>query len=189
MGQKKRKRDGYEEGTLVTFHAPDKVFSRVYKGESLSETREQVRKKLDLPNDASMRFARMHEGNVIVLDDEDDFEAFRYVARNCDSIDVSVFVGSQPSPIFASSPAPGPLVPNSSRKRSIKRKNVSDVVTPSRGTTGTPPAEQSEPDPTSSQSPAPNPTIDANGLPKKKRERKASTVLDPPGMFSQPEFS
>lgn len=90
MERQKRKRD--EDGdTLVTFYAPDRAFSRVYKGtfshslhrsgtlvlsgsrspvgQSLDETKRLVRQKLSLGDDASIRFARLHEGKVIELDD------------------------------------------------------------------------------------------------------------------------
>ena len=86
MDGHKRKRD--DEGTVVTFYAPNRTFARVYKGactlrppllvtdetrlsvgQSLSETKEIVRKKLGLSDDTSIRFARLHEGNVIELDD------------------------------------------------------------------------------------------------------------------------
>ena len=38
-------------------------------GQSLDETKALVRKKLGLEKDASVRFARLHEGKVIELDD------------------------------------------------------------------------------------------------------------------------
>ncbi|KAI0742048.1 hypothetical protein C8Q80DRAFT_1197644 [Daedaleopsis nitida] len=84
------KRNREEEGTLVTFHAPDMTFSRVYKGQSLDETKALVRKKLGVADDVSIRLARLHEGRPVALDDDGDFEAFRHLARLVSILDVSV---------------------------------------------------------------------------------------------------
>ena len=87
-------------------------------GQSLEETKSLVRKKLGLSEDTSIRFSRLHEGKVIELDDgesygpsgleharhayrlDEDFEAFRHLARYVSSLDVSVFVGQNGPPIF-----------------------------------------------------------------------------------------
>ena len=83
-----------------------------WTGQSLEETKGLVRKKLGLEYDASIRFARIHEGKTIELEDgapfqphlylqrsflnaDDDFTAFRHLARFSTSIDVSVFVGQE----------------------------------------------------------------------------------------------
>ncbi|KAI1796441.1 hypothetical protein LXA43DRAFT_1079598 [Ganoderma leucocontextum] len=116
MDGHKRKRD--DDGTVVTFYAPDRTFARVYKGQSLEETKDLVRKKLGLSEDTFIRLARLHEGKVIELDDgeflmcfgrtvphpvlplDEDFEAFRHLTRHVPTLDVSVFVGQNGPPIF-----------------------------------------------------------------------------------------
>ena len=101
MERQKRKRD--EDGdTLVTFYAPDRAFSRVYRGtfghsphhfgalvlssprspigQSLNETKRMVRQKLSLGDDKSIRFARLHEGKVIELDDGERPQPHHFLA-------------------------------------------------------------------------------------------------------------
>ncbi|KAI8993763.1 hypothetical protein BD414DRAFT_534875 [Trametes punicea] len=164
MEGNKRKRDS--EGTVVTFYAPDKTFQRVYKGQSLEETKAIVRKKLGLANDASVRFSRLHEGRHIDLEDEEDFEAFQHLARQVSSLDVSVFVGSarpstfsQLSTVQASS---NHVV--SKKRRKNKRAALRPDTVVSEAATQSPPASV----PTSGPSAS---TLDANSVPKKKRKR------------------
>ena len=88
-------------------------------GQSLEETKDLVRKKLGVSEDTFLRFARLHEGKIIELDDgeflmgfrptvphpvlssEEDFEAFRHLARHVPTLDVSVFVGQNGLSIFS----------------------------------------------------------------------------------------
>ncbi|RPD63896.1 hypothetical protein L227DRAFT_608426 [Lentinus tigrinus ALCF2SS1-6] len=170
----KRKRD--DEGTVVTFYAPNRTFARVYKGQSLRETQDIVRKKLGLSDDAPIRFARLHEGKVIELDDDDDFEAFRHLARYATSLDVSVFVGQDGPPIFTrQSSREASVIPKPSRKRMKKLHQpiMSSVIAPdpvsvSRSST----AERS------SRLSAAASTVDANGVPKEKRRRNVNVSVD-----------
>ncbi|TFK94587.1 hypothetical protein K466DRAFT_657619 [Polyporus arcularius HHB13444] len=180
MDGHKRKRD--DEGTVVTFYAPNRTFARVYKGQSLSETREIVRRKLGLSDDTSIRFARLHEGKVIELDDDDDFEAFRHLARYVTSLDVSVFVGQDGPPIFTGQRSrESSANPRSSKKRTktthlpiSSSVNSLDLVSSPKSSI----ADQS------TRLPAAASTVDANGVPKKKRRKKLasrdSTVLGEP---------
>ncbi|KAI0702971.1 hypothetical protein C8T65DRAFT_741451 [Cerioporus squamosus] len=172
MDGHKRKRD--DEGTIVTFYAPNRTFARVYKGQSLNETRDLVRRKLGLSDDSSIRFARLHEGKVIELEDEDDFEAFRHLARYVTSLDVSVFVGQDYPPIFTEqSSREASTNPGNNKKRSKKpHPSGSSSVIPPR------PASSSR---SSVAEPSPRlqamaSTIDANGVPKKKRRKDQASV-------------
>ncbi|KAI0371120.1 hypothetical protein BV20DRAFT_1051871 [Pilatotrama ljubarskyi] len=161
----KRKRD--DEGTVVTFYAPDRTFQRVYKGQSLEETKSLVRKKLGLPEDASLRFSRLHEGRHIDLEDDDDFEAFRHQARYVPSLDVSVFVGNHGPSLFTQQPSvEAATIPATTQKRKKKRRaELRTPVTPSGPVIGrSTPTSVPPPPPLAS-------TLDANGIPKKKRKR------------------
>ncbi|KAH9892834.1 hypothetical protein C8Q73DRAFT_699634 [Cubamyces lactineus] len=163
-GHHKRKRD--YEGTVVTFYTPDTTFRRVFKGQSLEETKDIVRKKLGLSNDTSIRFSQLHEGRHIDLEDEDDFEAFQHLARHSLSLDLSVFVGHTGPPIFSHMPsATAPSNQVVSKKKRKKRLDKPSAVLTSEATSerSTP---ASAPIPRSSAS-----TIDTNGMPKKKRKR------------------
>ncbi|KAI0356191.1 hypothetical protein OH77DRAFT_1423786 [Trametes cingulata] len=167
----KRKRD--DDGTVVTFYAPDRTFQRVYKGQSLEETKSLVRKKLGLREDASLHFSRLYEGRHIDLEDEDDFEAFRHQARYVSSLDVSVFVGNAGPPLFThrSSGEAAMSLPVSQKRKKRQRADPRTPVTLSEPASGrsTPPSVPSVQRPTS--------TLDANGVPKKKRKRKDESSL------------
>ncbi|KAI0334957.1 hypothetical protein GY45DRAFT_1367001 [Cubamyces sp. BRFM 1775] len=163
-GHNKRKRD--YEGTVVTFYTPDTTFRRVFKGQSLEETKDLVRKKLGLSNDTSIRFSQLHEGRHIDLEDEDDFEAFQHLARHSLSLDLSVFVGNTGPPIFSHMPS----APASHNQVVLKKKKKNRADGPP---TAIPPEVTSERS-TPASVPIARPsvsTIDTNGMPKKKRKR------------------
>ncbi|KAI0743808.1 hypothetical protein C8Q80DRAFT_1183236 [Daedaleopsis nitida] len=168
METHKRKRD--DEGTIVTFYAPDRTFARVYKGQSFDETKDMVRKKLALTDDASIRFARLHEGRFIELDDDDDFEAFRHLAKHAASLDVSVMVGNRAPTILSRDPSASVQspTPTLSRKRS-KRFLVGS--SPHAQSSGAVPPSGSVNTETASDIPSNHSTLDVHGVPKKKRKR------------------
>ncbi|KAJ8488902.1 hypothetical protein ONZ51_g3232 [Trametes cubensis] len=178
-GHHKRKRD--YEGTVVTFYTPDTTFRRVFKGQSLEETKDLVRKKLGLSNDTSIRFSQLHEGRHIDLEDEDDFEAFQHLARHSLSLDLSVFIGNTGSPIFSHMPSAPPSSNQVVSKK--KRKNRADKSSTAVASEVT--SEQSTPASAPISQPSTS-TIDTNGMPKKKRKRgedAASSQLQ--GMSSE----
>ncbi|TBU29564.1 hypothetical protein BD311DRAFT_787763 [Dichomitus squalens] len=177
METHKRNRD--EDGTLVTFYAPNRTFARVYKGQSLEETRSLVRKKLGLPDDTSIRFSRLHEGKVIELDDDEDFEAFRHLARYVPSLDVSVFVGQTGPPLFTQQATRESTVNLSNPKRRPKKRQaaIPSSVSPLDSTTNGITFAKDRP----SNIPDSSSTLDVNGVPKKKRKRKDGThIVDRP---------
>ncbi|KAI0633377.1 hypothetical protein C8Q77DRAFT_1157588 [Trametes polyzona] len=171
MDSHKRKRD--DEGTVVTFYTPNRTFQRVYKGQSLEETKALVRTKLGLSEDASIRFSRLHEGRHIDLEDEDDFEAFRHLARYVTTLDVSVFLGDAGPPIF-SQKASAEAAPTQIDKQRRKKKKHSEhrVPIPLEPVSG-------RSTPTSAASiRAPTSTLDADGIPQKKRKRREEQAQD-----------
>nr|VWO98373.1 Plp [Ganoderma boninense] len=165
MDGHKRKRD--DEGTIVTFYAPDRTFARVYKGQSLEETKNLVRKKLGLSDDTSLRFARLHEGKVIELDDDEDFEAFRHIARSVSTLDVSVFVGQNGPSVFTQQAS---QQASTNSKRGKNRRANAAIVPASSGAAAHNAVSRRDPMP-GGQDNIPS-TLDANGVPKKKRKRK-----------------
>ncbi|PIL34194.1 hypothetical protein GSI_03905 [Ganoderma sinense ZZ0214-1] len=165
MDGHKRKRD--DDGTVVTFYAPDRTFARVYKGQSLEETKDLVRRKLGLSEDTSLRFARLHEGKVIELDDDEDFEAFRHIARYVSTLDVSVFIGQNGPSIFSQQSSQESTT-NPKRGKNRRAKVPIVPVSSEAATRGV----MSRKDQMSGGLDAITSTLDANGLPKKKRKRK-----------------
>ena len=164
-----------------------------------------MRKKLGLSEDTSLRFARLHEGKVIELDDgkfyisfdlpvphpmlctDEDFEAFRHLARHVHTLDVSVFVGQNGPDIFTQQlPRESSTIPvrqifyhyscgminilqNTSKKRSKSRRTKPSIIHLS--------SEAATRDVTSRKDQRPNPphttsTLEAHGVTKKKRNRK-----------------
>ncbi|KAM5533338.1 hypothetical protein V8D89_013012 [Ganoderma adspersum] len=169
MDGHKRKRD--DDGTVVTFYAPNRTFARVYKGQSLEETRGLVRRKLGLSEDTALRFARLHEGKVIELDDDEDFEAFRHLARHVHTLDVSVFVGQNGPSIFTQQfPRESSTNPKGSKNRPTNPSIV--PVSPEAATRDVTSRKDQMSDP-----PYITSTLDVHGVPKKKRKRKG---MSPP---------
>ncbi|KAI0675011.1 hypothetical protein C8Q78DRAFT_1010005 [Trametes maxima] len=161
MEGNKRKRD--DDGTVVTFYTPDRTFQRVFKGQSLEETKSLVRKKLGLADNASVRFSRLHAGRNIDLEDEDDFEAFRHLARYVPSLDVSVFIGDDP-PIFTQrTSGEVPAHDATSKKRKGKQRLAQHMHSETGSGRSTPTVALT---PRLSIS-----TLDTDGIPKKKRKR------------------
>ncbi len=122
-----------------------------------------------------------------ILCPEEDFEAFRHLARHVPTLEVSVFVGQNGPTIFTRQPSRessmNPVrqilrycwcgrinIPqNTSKKRSKKRRPLPPISTVSyeaaiHDVTSRKEQTSDAPDPTS--------TLDANGVPKTKRKRK-----------------
>ncbi|KDQ21923.1 hypothetical protein BOTBODRAFT_50448 [Botryobasidium botryosum FD-172 SS1] len=91
---KKRKRDsmGEAQETIITYYAPGKTFDRLFKETSLEETKQVVRKKLKLSQDAPLHLLQLRGEKCIELEDDDDFDAFRTLALSSISVDVRVSV-------------------------------------------------------------------------------------------------
>ncbi|KAH7920778.1 hypothetical protein BV22DRAFT_1039425 [Leucogyrophana mollusca] len=88
MESAKRKRD--DDLPRITYHASGRTFDRLFKEKSLDETREVVRRKLGLQRGAVVKLKQLRGGKAIDLEDEDDFDAFRALARAVMSVDVRV---------------------------------------------------------------------------------------------------
>lgn len=143
MDALKRKRD--DDGTVVTFYTPDRIFQRVYKGAfalSLGRVKgaEQntfwaiihrtifrgdentsadeawslggrvhpvfstARGKTHRSGRWCVSHNRVHTCSHTLNPADDDFEAFRHLARYVTNLDVSVFVGNGEPPIFSQQP-------------------------------------------------------------------------------------
>ncbi|KAI0645406.1 hypothetical protein C8Q79DRAFT_691567 [Trametes meyenii] len=166
MDGNKRKRD--DDGTVVTFYTPDRTFQRVFKGQSLEETKALVRKKLGLADDTSVRFSRLHAGRNIDLEDEDDFEAFKHLARHVPSLEVSVFIGSDP-PIFTQRVS-GEVTANDATSKKRKGKQRLEQHTHSETGSGRSTS-------TVAQTSRPSiSTLDTDGVPKRKRKRREHSL-------------
>ncbi|KAI0829655.1 hypothetical protein BC628DRAFT_1056313 [Trametes gibbosa] len=176
MDALERKRDS--EGTVVTFFAPDRTFERLYKGQSLEDMKSLVRTKLGLAEDASIRFSRLHGGRHIDLEDDDDFEAFRHIARYATTLDVSVFVGNSSPPMFTQQSSQAPS--DKHRKKTGDSHPSTTFLEPASGRS------------TPTSTAAPTSTLDANGVPRRKRKRRdeprAHQSADPESS-SRPEES
>ncbi|KZT19070.1 hypothetical protein NEOLEDRAFT_76341 [Neolentinus lepideus HHB14362 ss-1] len=92
---KKRKREA--DPCRITYHAPEgRIFERLFKEESLEETKGTVRGKLGLPEHTPIHLTQLREGKVIELEDDDDFESFQILAKCVPSVEVRVTVGDRP---------------------------------------------------------------------------------------------
>ncbi|KAJ3724658.1 hypothetical protein C8R42DRAFT_458299 [Lentinula raphanica] len=94
--QGKRKRE--TKAPRITYHAATRTFDRLFKEESLDETRDVVRKKLGLPDSSNIRLAQIRGDHTVDLEDEDDFDAFYAVAHSKMAIEVEVTIEDMPSP-------------------------------------------------------------------------------------------
>ncbi|KAK7472740.1 hypothetical protein VKT23_000850 [Stygiomarasmius scandens] len=90
--ERKRKRESSE--TIVTYLTPNRTFERLLKENSLKDTKQVVRTKLNLPDEVSIHLAQIRGSRVIDLEDDDDFDAFCVTARMSDYVDVRVTVSS-----------------------------------------------------------------------------------------------
>ncbi|KAI0305598.1 hypothetical protein B0F90DRAFT_1079025 [Multifurca ochricompacta] len=66
----------------ITYQAPGRTFDRLFKEQSLNETKDVVRKKLGLSYDSPIELAQLRDGKRIDLEDDDDFEAFKTLATS-----------------------------------------------------------------------------------------------------------
>ncbi|KAL0956448.1 hypothetical protein HGRIS_002596 [Hohenbuehelia grisea] len=85
---KKRKRE--TDTPRITYSAGGRTFERLFKEESLEETKDVVRRKLGLGPGATIGLAQFRDGTSIDLEDEDDFEAFYAHAHTTQSVHVTV---------------------------------------------------------------------------------------------------
>ncbi|KAI0311959.1 hypothetical protein OF83DRAFT_1177085 [Amylostereum chailletii] len=76
----------------VTYHAEGRTFDRLFKEASLKETRDVVRRKLGLPSATAVELSQLREGKKIDLEDDDDFDAFRALARSRSHAEVLVTI-------------------------------------------------------------------------------------------------
>ncbi|KIJ19042.1 hypothetical protein PAXINDRAFT_97113 [Paxillus involutus ATCC 200175] len=114
----------------ITYHAEQRTFDRLFKEQSLEETKDVVRRKLGLPSGCIVKLRQIRGAKFIDLEDDDDFDAFRALARYSTTVDVQVTVEDSPgSPAgpaqVPEEPSPIPLgkekpPPKSSKKPSDK---------------------------------------------------------------------
>ncbi|KAM6502545.1 hypothetical protein JOM56_002522 [Amanita muscaria] len=65
----------------ITFHAPGKTFDRLLKERSLSDLKETVREKLGQGSRSVVQLTQLRNGQLVDLEDEDDFDAFCAIAN------------------------------------------------------------------------------------------------------------
>jgi hypothetical protein len=65
----------------ITYQSSKRTFERLFKEQSLDETKNVVRKKLGLGHDAAVELAQLRDGRRIDLEDDDDFEAFKALTK------------------------------------------------------------------------------------------------------------
>ncbi|KAG1777480.1 hypothetical protein EV702DRAFT_1101487 [Suillus placidus] len=87
---------------IITYHAGDRKFERIFKEKSLAETMFMVRTKLQPPSNSTITLKQRRSGDpdmFIDLDDEDDFDAFCVHVRTVSlkSVDVKVDISQPPA--------------------------------------------------------------------------------------------
>ncbi|KAF8274545.1 hypothetical protein EI94DRAFT_692683 [Lactarius quietus] len=78
----------------ITYQTEGRTFDRLFKEQSLHETKVVVRKKLGLGHDAPIELAQLRDGKKIDLEDDDDFEAFKALANSSLHATVAVTIPS-----------------------------------------------------------------------------------------------
>ncbi|KAL0573531.1 hypothetical protein V5O48_008436, partial [Marasmius crinis-equi] len=76
----------------ITYHASNRTFDRLFREDSLDEMKDVVRRKLGLPQNAAVMLTQDRGGQMIDLEDDDDFDAFLAVAHSVTSVNVKVEV-------------------------------------------------------------------------------------------------
>ncbi|KAF8806467.1 hypothetical protein BYT27DRAFT_7191026 [Phlegmacium glaucopus] len=98
---KKRKRD--VDYPRITYEATTKVFDRLFKEESLEEMKNVVRKKLGLSSSLPVHLCQLRDGKAVVLEDDDDFDAFYASVNSTLVVKIKVYFGDdQPPPAIGS---------------------------------------------------------------------------------------
>ncbi|EED82117.1 predicted protein [Postia placenta Mad-698-R] len=116
-------------GAIVTFHAPSvgRTFERVFRDASLSDTHSAIKKKLGLPGNTAIRLARVENGRMIDLEDDDDFDVFHALAHQQSRLEVSIAIGD-----FGFEPVQRvdePTMGNAvAKKKKRKRMSLSDSL-------------------------------------------------------------
>ncbi|KAG7098708.1 hypothetical protein E1B28_000621 [Marasmius oreades] len=83
----------------VTYHALNRTFDRLFKENSLKEMQDAVRRKLGLPENALVILSQVRGGQLIDLEDDDDFDAFHAVIHSVRCVDVKVTLQTAVPPI------------------------------------------------------------------------------------------
>ncbi|GAW04229.1 Carbamoyl-phosphate synthase arginine-specific small chain [Lentinula edodes] len=144
----KRKRE--TNAPRITYHAASRTFDRLFKEESLDETKDVVRRKLGLPDSSSIRLAQIRGEHTVDLEDEDDFDAFYAMAHSRMTIEVQVTTEDM-SPSHASSSssqnhnAVSPPAPSNNIASSSPEVSVNDEIRASRKVTFLDPDTQNLP--------------------------------------------
>ncbi|KAF5354934.1 hypothetical protein D9756_005406 [Leucocoprinus leucothites] len=84
----KRKRD--LDCPRITFHAPGRTFMRLFREDSLEGLKNAVKTKLGLEPNATISLTQMQNGPDVVLEDEDDFDAFYNVLHSAKTATIRV---------------------------------------------------------------------------------------------------
>ncbi|KAI9459079.1 hypothetical protein F5148DRAFT_308386 [Russula earlei] len=91
----------------ITYQCLGRTFDRLFKEQSLDETKNVVRRKLGLAYGAPIELAQLRDGRKIDLEDDDDFEAFKALTRTSLHAIVTVAIpenGSSAIPVVANAP-------------------------------------------------------------------------------------
>ncbi|CCM06209.1 uncharacterized protein FIBRA_08453 [Fibroporia radiculosa] len=126
---------------VVTFHAPEnRTFQRVFRDQSLDELKDSVRQKLGLSNTAVVNLVRVQDESVIDLEDDEDFEALRAIARPNNPVNIRVTL-ELPNEILADLTAHATRESNTVSQESPARKKRTSVFPSSAGQDPVPNAE------------------------------------------------
>ncbi|KAF5370773.1 hypothetical protein D9758_001957 [Tetrapyrgos nigripes] len=185
---RKRKRESFE--AIVTYLAPGRTFDRLLNENSLAETKQVIRRKLNLADDVSIHLAQHRGERIIDLEDDDDFDAFCAAARMSGTVDVRVIVLSSsnsaiptPSDSYSQSPRMNGAVPGIPDTGTAQKRKVAFEDAPSPGSSESqvvPPRKRrksvSSAAPASNQAAAPVSTAGVASQPSDQELRPATSV-------------
>ncbi|XP_006461202.1 hypothetical protein AGABI2DRAFT_192734 [Agaricus bisporus var. bisporus H97] len=129
----KRKRD--LDCPRITFHAPGRVFDRLFREDSLTQLQEVVRKKLGLQPGALVKLAQIRGTADVDLEDEDDFDAFYNAVHS--AFIASVRVTIQSDAVVKNAKKDESAAP-ARKKRKLTTSQASATLPPSSPTEATP---------------------------------------------------
>ncbi|KAF7782649.1 hypothetical protein Agabi119p4_2025 [Agaricus bisporus var. burnettii] len=130
----KRKRD--LDCPRITFHAPGRVFDRLFREDSLTQLQEVVRKKLGLQPGALVKLAQIRGTADVDLEDEDDFDAFYNAVHS--AFIASVRVTIQSDAVAKNAKKDESAAAPARKKRKLTTSQASATLPPSSPTEATP---------------------------------------------------
>ncbi|KAH9961344.1 hypothetical protein BC827DRAFT_342753 [Russula dissimulans] len=115
----------------ITYQYSGRAFDRLFKEQSLDETKVVVRKKLGLSHDAPIDLVQMRDGKKVDLEDDDDFEAFKALTKTSLHATVAVIIPeneSSPNSVDMNASREGKGHPNDPHPEPHAREAAQSVV-------------------------------------------------------------